>query len=322
MKLIDPAFKLSEEILDTLIHFTEAQTDVEDKIVFKTVNKTKVYVNRAMSFLLQVDAVQKNSDRLSVNKGIMSNGSDSVFSSVSIIKKAITKFKPFEEFLKLIQNGKTEKNALKIIRTTYDIEDEHERIQIVFEKFIKYLKSDIPVIPIVQNKVSTIPSDTNFFWIDKDGKLVYDEKAHTEQIISLLEKKKYKNPAFIDQKRIEELKLIKNDNFDLSKLIKICNEINDNYRIENYISVGILVRAILDHIPPIFGKKSFTEIANNYGTKSFRDVMLNLENFSRKVADSFLHTHIRKREGLPNATTIECKIGIDVLLGEINSELK
>lgn len=43
-----------------------------------------------------------------------------------------------------------------------------------------------------------------------------------------------------------------------------------------------LPRAILDHVPPIFGFKSFAEVASNYGgEKSFRKAMERLEKHSR-----------------------------------------
>lgn len=78
----------------------------------------------------------------------------------------------------------------------------------------------------------------------------------------------------------------------------------------------------MDHIPPIFRMKNFSEVANNYGPRSFKDVMSNLEGFNRKIADSILHTQIRKKESLPNSTTVDCRSGVDVLLGEIINELK
>ena len=94
-------------------------------------------------------------------------------------------------------------------------------------------------------------------------------------------------------------------------------ELDHAFSIENYISVILLVRAILDHVPSIFGLNTFPEVANNYGTKSFKDSMLHLENSSRKIADSYLHTRIRRKESLPNPTQVNFSNDIDVLLAEI-----
>jgi len=84
----------------------------------------------------------------------------------------------------------------------------------------------------------------------------------------------------------------------------------------------MLVRAIADHIPPIFEKSTFTEVANNHGSKSFKESMKNLDNSSRKISDSHLHTQIRKKEVLPNSNQVDFSNDLDVLLGEIYRVLK
>ncbi len=45
--------------------------------------------------------------------------------------------------------------------------------------------------------------------------------------------------------------------------------------------------------------------------------MTNLENSSRKIADSYLHTRIRNKESLPNRTQVNFSNDMDVLLSEI-----
>jgi Sec-independent protein translocase protein TatA len=60
----------------------------------------------------------------------------------------------------------------------------------------------------------------------------------------------------------------------------------------------MLARALLDHIPPIFGFHTFPDLASQYGGggKSFKECMNHLENSSRKIADAHLHSQIRKKE--------------------------
>lgn len=127
---------------------------------------------------------------------------------------------------------------------------------------------------------------------------------------------------FVNQNRIKELKTIKNDDFDITKLIRFCEELNSAFSLENFLSTAMLVRAIADHIPPIFGKTSFTEVANNHGSKSFKESMKNLDNSSRKISDSHLHTQIRKKEVLPNSNQVDFSNDLDVLLAEIYRVLK
>lgn len=127
---------------------------------------------------------------------------------------------------------------------------------------------------------------------------------------------------FINEDRIKQLSEIKSEKYDLSKLIALCNEINSGYNSENYYSVLMLIRAILDHVPPIFDKTSFNEVANNCGTKSFKDAMRHLNESSRKIADGYLHQHIRRSESTPTETQVNYSQDVDFLLGEIVRILK
>jgi hypothetical protein len=122
---------------------------------------------------------------------------------------------------------------------------------------------------------------------------------------------------FINQGRIDELKQINSNDFDLSRLVRICEELNTNYINKSYISVILLTRTIIDHVPPIFGQKTFGEVYGNYGTRSFKEHMSHLDKSMRKIADSYLHTHIRKRETIPTINQVNFSQDIDVLLAEI-----
>jgi hypothetical protein len=77
------------------------------------------------------------------------------------------------------------------------------------------------------------------------------------------------------------------------------------------------VRAVTDHVPPIFGAPTFAEVANNIGGKSIKASLHRLETSSRHIADSVLHQQIRKREVVPNRTQVNFSNDLDVLLGEI-----
>jgi hypothetical protein len=100
---------------------------------------------------------------------------------------------------------------------------------------------------------------------------------------------------FVDKERIEELFQIDESDFDYTKLIQFFKELNDAYSNDNYYSVGMLIRAIIDHVSPIFEKENFAAICGGYGTKSFQESMKHL-NSGRKIANSYLHTPIRKKE--------------------------
>jgi hypothetical protein len=124
--------------------------------------------------------------------------------------------------------------------------------------------------------------------------------------------------CYVDNKRIEELKNIKNSNFDLSKLIRFCEELNIAHKNQCYMSITMLVRSIINHVPPIFGKEKFIEVINNLSnTTSFKDSMNILDKSSRKIADSYLHSTVRQKESLPTFTQVNFSADLDILLSEI-----
>lgn len=125
--------------------------------------------------------------------------------------------------------------------------------------------------------------------------------------------------VFVDNSRINELEELNNTlpEFDLSKIIQICCEMNSTYSTGSFYSLASLQRMLIDHIPPLFDSKNFSEVANNYGAKSFKKHMLHLDKSLRNISDSFLHQHVRKVEPLPNNVTINFSSAIDELLIEI-----
>ena len=123
--------------------------------------------------------------------------------------------------------------------------------------------------------------------------------------------------SYVDLKRIDEISNISASEFDFTKLVALLKELNIAYYNGLYFSIPPLVRAIIDHIPPVFSKVNFKEVCGSCGTKSFKENMNILDKSSRKIADSYLHSQIRRNETLPNKTQINFKNDLDVLLQEI-----
>jgi hypothetical protein len=97
----------------------------------------------------------------------------------------------------------------------------------------------------------------------------------------------------------------------------MCEELNGVFEQRSFIACSMLVRGIVDHVPPIFGCKTFSEVANNYaGGKSFRSSMRHLDQSLRNLADGNLHTQIRRTESLPTEMQIKFWADLDKLLEE------
>lgn len=124
---------------------------------------------------------------------------------------------------------------------------------------------------------------------------------------------------YVSAVRLTELRALRPTTFDLRKLIKLCEEIDINFRQQCYLGVAALTRALLDHVPPIFEMESFAGVANNYGGggRSFRESMHHLELSARRIGDAHLHVQIRNSESLPTSTQVNFANDIDVLLAEV-----
>jgi hypothetical protein len=123
--------------------------------------------------------------------------------------------------------------------------------------------------------------------------------------------------TLIAESQLAELRRLVSAEFDFRKLVRLCEELNITAREECIFAAAMLTRTLLDHVPPLFGKKNFEEVASNYGGKSFKGTMQHLQNASRNVADGHLHEQIRKTETLPTPQQVNCGQQLDVLLEEI-----
>ena len=125
-------------------------------------------------------------------------------------------------------------------------------------------------------------------------------------------------PPFVAPARLAEIRALPATNWDFARLIRLCEELNVCYANGCFMAAAMLVRSITDHVPPIFGFRSFAEVANNYaGAQSFRGSMKHLDGSLRNIADAHLHVHIRKTESLPTEAQVPFQADLDVLLAEI-----
>lgn len=159
------------------------------------------------------------------------------------------------------------------------------------------------------------------------GKEVTDEIVGDRAFGSQKENPIADNENFINAARIEALKTLNGKcRYDLSKLISLCTEINDNYVRHNYYSVALLLRTLLNHVPSAFGgKESFDQVLaelNGSKHKTRKEILSRLHELQRKFAD--LVTHERLREFEPQMTLQQVSFipEIDYLLQEVTTELK
>lgn len=124
--------------------------------------------------------------------------------------------------------------------------------------------------------------------------------------------------AYVAPTRILELRSIKSPQWDLKRLVRLLEELNSAHEHELHMATAILVRAVVDHVPPVFNAKNFSEVANNHpASRSFSEQMRHLDTSLRKIADMHLHQPVRKAEVLPAAPQVDFRAALDVLLAEV-----
>ena len=109
------------------------------------------------------------------------------------------------------------------------------------------------------------------------------------------------------------------DQFDRSKLLRLIGELNDNYAQGNGYAVHALLRAILDHIPPLLGCASFTAAVNNYSwSRTDQVYMRKLLDFKLQ-ADDVLHRQISNKADLLSLDDAPPRAWVNRLLQECTS---
>ena len=129
------------------------------------------------------------------------------------------------------------------------------------------------------------------------------------------------NAAFLNTEVLLRLKAVQGARLDPSKLVKMCEELNDAYARGNYVSSALLLRAIINHVPSVFGASTFSEVVSQSG-RSIKAILARLNDDARPIAD--LHTHIlmRQTEHLPTKNQLEpYKASFEILIQEVLASL-
>lgn len=130
--------------------------------------------------------------------------------------------------------------------------------------------------------------------------------------------------SHIHEDRIEELRNLQNPNFDCTRLIRLCEELNSCAAGKNAHAVIMLTRAILDHVAPTFGFADFKQVAAEYksGGGSLKKSLERLKKNARLVADRYLHMPMRPKESVPTMNEVSFVSEIDSVLSEVIRNLK
>lgn len=108
----------------------------------------------------------------------------------------------------------------------------------------------------------------------------------------------------IDPALIERLSTTQSATLDLEFLVRMCREINSCFAHGNLVATTLLMRAVLNYVPPLFGQETFPQVVAQIG-RSLKDSFDHLESGLRKVADFHSHRRIGATELYPSAAQVE-----------------
>ena len=123
--------------------------------------------------------------------------------------------------------------------------------------------------------------------------------------------------SYIDAHVVANIKARTNvRRFDHAKLLRLVDELNDNYSRGNAYAAHALLRALLDHIPPMLGCTDFKVVANNYQwNRTDKSYMRKLLDFKLQ-ADDVLHRQISRKPDLISLDDMPPRAGVNRLLQE------
>lgn len=126
--------------------------------------------------------------------------------------------------------------------------------------------------------------------------------------------------VYVEESLIEELEhRASSTRWHLGKLVQLLRELNSNHADKNPYACHALLRAILDHVPPLLvqpvaGKLTFDQVVSNYSwSRTDQAYMRKLKDF-RVQGDDVLHRQIRTTADLINMNDVPPRAWLNVLL--------
>ncbi|MFF6903305.1 hypothetical protein [Streptomyces hydrogenans] len=120
-------------------------------------------------------------------------------------------------------------------------------------------------------------------------------------------------PPYLDAELLADLEdAARSTPWKTGKLLALCHELNSNHAAQNPYACVALVRAITDHIPPIFGHKDFAQVAANHSFSMQRTDKAHAKHLAefKDIAHDALHrpigpsVHIHTMDDVPAPTRL------------------
>jgi len=130
------------------------------------------------------------------------------------------------------------------------------------------------------------------------------------------------NKWIVDPQRINKLSQISSTDVDFEFLSRLCREINSCFAQGHVLATLLLMRTILNYVPPVFGHDTFAQVVAQSG-RSLKQSFDHLENGLRKIADFQTHRQLRNSDLYPTMAQVEpYKPQFELLIDEVMERVK
>lgn len=121
---------------------------------------------------------------------------------------------------------------------------------------------------------------------------------------------------------LEALVGLRSPKVNVVALVRMCNEINLSYAHDNVLATALLMRTVLNHVPPAFGHATFEQVVAQ-SARSLKEAFEHLQNGLRKIVDFYAHRLAAADDSYPTRAQLEpFKPQFDLLLREIIQSLR
>jgi hypothetical protein len=191
---------------------------------------------------------------------------------------------------------------------------------------IQFKRLAAPILPQeAAARLSAIEVEINDLYSAYDAKAELDALIQDiEATLELLDESgvpKSTNLWIIDPRLIERLAKIESRSFDVASIVRMCREINSSHAHGNTLATVLLMRTVLNHVPPVFGHVTFEQVRANVA-KSLKASFTHLEDGLRNVADFHAHRLITASESYPSVAQVEpFRPQFELLLQQVEARL-
>jgi hypothetical protein len=125
----------------------------------------------------------------------------------------------------------------------------------------------------------------------------------------------------IHSRVLDKLDRVPTTSGDVEFLVRVCGEINFCFSQGHTLATLLVMRALLNYVPPIFGHQNFAQVAA-HSPKSVKKHLENLEEGLRSVADYQTHRVMKRGDCYPSPGQVEpFKLAFELLIEQVIQQL-